>query len=237
MSKTACKILIILFGAFLLSFSLLFILMPDRGFSEQENRYLSALPRFSFSSLFSGSFTEDFESYMSDQFPFRDRWITLKAALELGSGKTQNNGVYYASDGCLIEKFEEPDAALLETNLDAVNALADNTDCEIYFQLVPTPSHTWRYKLPENAPTADQSALIEHCYASVTATPVDVASVLEEHAEEYIYYHTDHHWTTLGAYYGYTALAEAMGLEAAPMTIWPPVNARMARFSRRRRHR
>ena len=36
-------------------------------------------------------------------------------------------------------------------------------------------------------------------------------TALRAHAGEEIFYRTDHHWTTLGAYYGYAALMEALG--------------------------
>lgn len=41
---------------------------------------------------------------------------------------------------------------------------------------------------------------------------VDVVGALAAHADEPIYYRTDHHWTALGAYYGYRAMVEAAGL-------------------------
>ena len=34
---------------------------------------------------------------------------------------------------------------------------------------------------------------------------VDVADTLSAHSGENIYYRTDHHWTSLGAYYAYCA--------------------------------
>lgn len=220
MTKNACKFLIAVFCLFIVVFSLLFVFLPKREFSEQENRYLSSAPAFSLQTLFSGKFTQDFEKYLSDQFPFRDEWITLKAASELAVGKTQNNGIYYCDEQTLIEGFAEPDVGLVNTNLDALRTLISGTDCDVYFQLVPTASETWRDRLPDYARSPDQTSFIEQCYSSTDAIPVDTASVLYEHADEYIYYRTDHHWTTLGAYYGYTALAEAMGFEAHPLDYY-----------------
>ena len=209
--------MIIVFSLFIVVFSLLFIFMPKRDFSEQENRYLSSIPEFTLKSLFSGDFTQDFEKYLSDQFPFRDKWITFKAASELAAGKTQNNGIYYCGDDTLIEGFASPDDELLNTNINAVNELVESVDCEVYFQLVPTSSEIWRSKLPSYAQSTDQNQLIDYCYANAHAVSVDVASILAENADEYIYYRTDHHWTTLGAYYGYRALADVMGFSPAPL--------------------
>lgn len=47
-------------------------------------------------------------------------------------------------------------------------------------------------------------------------TWVDVAGSLEAHADENIYYRTDHHWTGLGAYYGYRSMMRAAGMEPLP---------------------
>lgn len=41
---------------------------------------------------------------------------------------------------------------------------------------------------------------------------LDLSAALEPHKQEYIYYRTDHHWTTLGAYYAYQQLCDALGM-------------------------
>lgn len=42
---------------------------------------------------------------------------------------------------------------------------------------------------------------------------------MQSHQNEYIYYRTDHHWTTLGAYYAYKEWAEKSGQAATkPIT-------------------
>lgn len=46
---------------------------------------------------------------------------------------------------------------------------------------------------------------------------VDAYKTLHDHIDEYVYYRTDHHWTALGAYYGYTGFAETAGFEAVPL--------------------
>ena len=41
---------------------------------------------------------------------------------------------------------------------------------------------------------------------------------LYAHRTEYLYFHTDHHWTQLGAYYAYAAFAESMGWTPTPLS-------------------
>jgi len=215
--KKALFIQSLLFLAFLGVFLVLHLVLPDRDFSPQENRMLQTAPRFSFSELFSGRFTTNFESYVTDQFPLRDGWIALKARSELTAGKDANKDVYLCGD-TLIEPYTAPEPSSLAFSLEAVSALADSADVPVYFALIPSPCEIWADMLPAGAPNDSQRETIDFCYESSTAKCVDLYSVLAAHAAEPIYYRTDHHWTTLGAYYGYTALAEAMGFEAVPLS-------------------
>ena len=48
--------------------------------------------------------------------------------------------------------------------------------------------------------------------------PVHAYDKLAEHSDEYVYFNTDHHWTALGAYYAYTAFAEAAQFAPLPLS-------------------
>ena len=214
MSKKALWIEAIVFLAFIFAFFILNTALPDREFSEQENRSLQQRPAFSFDELFfSGDYTSKFETYTTDQFTLRDEWITLKAASELALGKRQNNGMFLCDGGTIIEPYEAPEDGKLEANMEALNKLVANTDADVYFALIPGKSDIWAHMLPQNAPRDSEKAAIDYCYSLSDAVNVDIYGKLEEHSSEYIYYRTDHHWTTLGAYYGFSALAESMGLD------------------------
>lgn len=218
MSKTSNWIQIILFTAFIFVFFILFLATPDVEFSEQENRELSQAPDFSFEKLFSGKFTESFESYTTDQFPLRDSWITVKARAELLTGKKSNKGVYLCSGDTLIEAFAKPDEKQLETNIDAVKTFSDSADVPVYFALIPGSAEIYSDLLPKNAPNYSQKVVIDWCYERSGAKNIDLYTILSEHKSEYIFYRTDHHWTSLGAFYGYTALMDGMGEISSSMT-------------------
>ena len=213
MSKKAMWAEVLIFLLFIGGFFVANMLTPQRTFSEQENRVLQTMPRFTFERLFNKEFTTEFEDYTSDQFIFRDEWITLKAASELALGKKENNDVSYGKEQTLIEGFDAPDKSTLDTNMSYVNQLVQNTDANVYFALIPEKSEIWSDRLPNLTPNDSQAELIEYCYGLSNANNVDMLSPLREHADEYIYYRTDHHWTSLGAYYGFTALGKAMGID------------------------
>lgn len=226
MSKRASLVQSIIFLAFIFLFFFMNMILPDKDFSEQENRKLAQCPKFTFSSLFSGAFTKNFETYTTDQFAFRDDWITLKAFSELTAGKKENNGVYLCEGETLIEGFEAPDLEQIEANMAALETLSENVDVPVYFSLIPGAAEIWSYKLPPDAPNDSQLEIIEYAYdyadENTTVKTVDMYSALRAHAGEYIYYRTDHHWTSLGAYYGYTQLAKAMGFEVSPLSSYTP---------------
>lgn len=213
--QTGCFLL------FIALFPILLLVCPDREFSPQENRYLKQLPAFSFSRLFSGDFTADFEQWLTDQFPLRDAWIGLKSRYERFTGKTENNNVFFAGGDTLISRFSPPDMSVVDGNIAAVRSLAD-TGAQVYLSLIPTACDIWSERLPANADCADQRELIDYIYSACGVATVDMYSALAEHADEYIFYRTDHHWTTLGAYYGYTALCSAMGLEPVSASAYGP---------------
>ena len=212
MSKKALWAEALIFLAFIGVFFILNLVLPDRQFSEQENRYLQMKPEFSFKSLFFGDYTSKFETYTTDQFTFRDEWITLKAASELALGKQENNDVHLCENGTLIEGYERPESSALDANKSALNALGENTDAQVYFALIPDKSDLYASLLPKNAPNDSEKEVIDYCYAQSNATNVDMYSALGAHTDEYIYYRTDHHWTSLGAYYAYQQLCGTLSL-------------------------
>jgi hypothetical protein len=106
MKKINLKIQLTVFLLFIALFSVLLLVLPKKDFSEQKTG-ICTKTCFHLSSLCTGSFTADFESYITEKAPFQDRWIDLKSRTERLLQKTENNGVYFWEDGALISIFEE----------------------------------------------------------------------------------------------------------------------------------
>lgn len=215
-------ILILCFTLFILLGFVLHLTLRDREYSADENRYLAQAPEFTFKRLFSGEFTADFEDYITDQFPMRDGWLDLKSRFERFCGKTENNGVFFGRKDTLLTRFEEPDKNAVLAAAEAVKMLADHTGIPVYLALIPSSTDVWSDRLPKHANTADQGALIETIYDACGVNTVDIRSILLSHADEDIYYRTDHHWTTLGAYYGYAASVSTMGVAPQRLSSFHP---------------
>ena len=222
MTKAYSRFISILFCGFIGGMFLLSLILPDRDRSETENRVLAQWPEFSWETLKSGEFTDGVEEYIADQFPFRDGWTVLKARLEQLIGKKEFNDVYLAGD-TLISKVEDPNSALVDKNFGYINTMAGKTEANVHLGLIPSAAEIWRDRLPEGAYSWDQTILLEMAEKTGLNT-VDILSALREHAGEQIFYRTDHHWTSLGAYYGYVAIMESLGKgdEVIPMDRFTP---------------
>ena len=224
MSKRYSIFLTALFCAFLGGMALLSLLLPKKSFSELENRYLQKAPTLSFSSVVvSGKFMEEAEDYVSDHIAGRDFWVALKAWSERLSGKRENEGVYFGKDDTLLNQVSDPDETQLSQAMDFLNLLAEQSPVPTYFGVIPTSAAIWQDRLPEGAPTADEESVIRELAGESRAQTVDIYGALAVHAEEDIYYRTDHHWTSLGAFYGANAILSAMGREPLDLTDYTPV--------------
>ena len=224
MSKRYSIFLTALFCTFLGGMALLSLLLPKKSFSELENRYLQKAPTLSFSSVVvNGKFMEEAEDYVSDHIAGRDFWVALKAWSERLSGKRENEGVYFGKENTLLNQVSAPDETQLGQAMDFLNLLAEQSPVPTYFGVIPTSAAIWQDRLPEGAPTADEESVIRELAGESRAQTVDIYGALAAHAEEDIYYRTDHHWTSLGAFYGANAILSAMGREPLDLADYTPI--------------
>ena len=192
-----------------------FIIKP-RQFSESENRMLAQAPKFSIDRLFEGRFIKKYEKYKSDQFVFRDSWINIKSTIDEISGKKENNGVYLADDNYLIENFNKPNDEYVNKNINAINDFSKkHKDIKSYIMIVPNAISIIKDKLPKFAPALNQKEYTNKFKNKLISDIkfVDVFDTLNNHNNEYLYYRTDHHWTTLGAYYSYLEVCKSMNIK------------------------
>ena len=202
-----------MFVLFLAGMAAASLLCPDRSFSEMENRNLRPVPELTARRFTSGRYMLEAEEYVSDQIVLRDGWVSLKALGERLTGKQENNGIYFAARDTLIRRIDEPNPEILEQNIDVLNTFASETDAKVLLGLIPSAASIWHDRLPSGAPTADEPHWIGEISGRMTIPSVDLTAALQSHSAEAIYYRTDHHWTSLGAFYGANAIFEAAELE------------------------
>ena len=64
----------------------------------------------------------------------------------------------------------------------------------------------------------DQAIAYSYSLMDKRVNTVNVFDALSAHKKEYIYFRTDHHWTQLGAYYGYQEYCKSMGYSTQPLS-------------------
>lgn len=202
---------------------LLFLIMivnaavPDRKESELENRSLEARPRLNISAFLTGDFMEQWEEYLSDQFVGRDVWRSLKVGIDRLGGAKKENGIYIGKDGQLMEEIKVPDEEQLDANAEAIRDFAEQyEDVPVTMILVPDAACILNDSLPAFAEVEDQRQMFSMVQRKLgdSVRWVDAVSILNDHKTEKLYYKTDHHWTSQGAFYVFRDAAQTLGIES-----------------------
>lgn len=205
--------LIVFFAIVLYVISIADLFSPQYTFSDLENRSLARFPVFSLKTLINNEYTPKIEDFTEDHFIRRNDWISLKSICETVLGKGENNGIVYGKDGYLFTKTMNSDTDQRDKNLAAIQRfLQENPDANIKVMLAPTAPSVMQDKVVAGSPVNDASFVIGQLENLIgKENMIDAATALKNHSDEYIYYRTDHHWTTLGAYYAYAEYMNTIG--------------------------
>ena len=194
------------FVACLLVVLVLNVLTPVNKTSEMENRGLAQRPNFNWTTLRDGSFFKNYQTFESDQFVGRNSWIHLNYLIQKVSGVRKIQDVYLCHDQ-LMEEMPEPNQTQLKRNIQAINDFANaHKDINMQMVLAPNAISVQADRLPAFADVKDQESEMNQITKDLSIQSVDVNSALKKHKDEYIYYKSDHHWTSLGAYYAAHAI-------------------------------
>ena len=207
------------FSILVILFTVIDIINSPNEFSELENRKLSQMPILSLKSYIDTSFSSDYEKYINDQFFLRDNWIDLKSRIEYLLGKRENNDIIFGKENYLFKKFTTFNDEMLENNLNSIITFTNNYNKEVDFFIIPNSYAIYDELTPRYLPLVEQLSLINsiNSYLSLKSNDhintINVAEELLKNKDDYIYYKTDHHWTSYGAYLAYLTYMDYLGLE------------------------
>ena len=196
---------LIVFTLFFVGLFALDLITPDRAYSELENTTLSQRPALTqLSAKGLNSYFTAYTKYVKDQVFGRDQWISLQSMVG------REHMMFPRTFGLLSSEERT-----LPKNTSAVESLCQRYPGRVNVLLAPAASDIYPENVPANAPLLDENTYLDPLSAAVQAAGgrfVDVRGTLTDHKGEYLYYRTDHHWTSLGAYYAYQQLCTALGL-------------------------
>lgn len=231
------KYLISILFIALIAISLGLLVAPaDIASIREENRELKTMPEFTFSSVWSGEFSKNFEAFVDDNIAFRGKLMAVSDKIKSRVGYTPDNlgriivttsdiGTGEANEGRLVlyngyimEMFAKNEAAQ-DKYAESLNAIREAIpdDIRMYSVLVPT---ALEFSAPAYSSAQDsQKEAIEYVNSKFKGIfPVDVYSALLASKSNSLYFKTDHHWTTDGAYVAYNKYMEMSGGPVAAQT-------------------
>ena len=205
----------VLFCGFIGIMGIAYLLLPKNDFSELEKRQLEGLPVLTWETLTSGQFGADLETYMADHIPGRDFFVGLGAYYDLISGQQSSKDIYLADGGRLVETPAIWNVAQAEKNMRYINAFAEKLGQNVDFVLVPSAGFMYQDSIQGIHDSYHDDEIIAAIYAMAgeKLQTMDLINVLQ--FREDIYYRTDHHWTSKGAFLAYQAYMHHLGREAA----------------------
>ncbi len=208
----SCILVVVLLSA-------MFLALPDKDFSQKENRSLSTIPEFSISELLSGEYTTNLARYISDQFPLRDSFVGVKAYSEIALGKRENNGIIYAAGDILIDSNTITQNRLND-NLQAVKDFEKATNTNVCVAVLPRAVDVFSEYLPAAYPTETNLKLWQNYYKIAEGKGLTAPNLYDELCAGNNYYRTDHHYNVYGAYQAYKLLGKTLGYKPKELAFF-----------------
>ena len=207
------------FLIFIFGMAVWFLFNPKSDYSSSEKRYLQQFPDVSVDKVLDGTFGTDFESYFADQFPARSFWVGLNAYYSLDTGNNGANGVYNCGNGYLINKPVSTDNKL-EKNVNAIVKFKNTIDVPVTVMFAPSTGYVADDVLPAVHDKYNDDTYFEQISSTLSTNGISFVDLRKTFKDAYasgnqLYYKTDHHWTTLGAYTAYEKLCEQLDISPA----------------------
>ena len=222
-----CVCITLCFLLCLFSAGLIMLLTPDKAQSESENRVLAQKPTLTWATLADGSFMREFETYLTDQFPARDTWVSLRSLFATLTGSREQNGVYQTNSGFLLEKQTPVDGAQQTQVLKAIKTfLRKNKNLKSGIILAPNASELLKDEMPYGLRQPSQQQQLKEIHDRLKGVNLKWVSCLKQFETEdphTLYYRTDHHWTTRAAFRAFLGLNSAwkLGANEDSFTFYP----------------
>lgn len=188
----------------------IFNVIPGSGKAEK--------PKLTLKAVLDGGYMEDYGKYLTDRFLMKGAFQGLDFSVRTMFGERESEGIWRGEGQYLLEEIAAPDEESMEENIRGIEGLAETyLNVPVYVMLVPDAANIQSEKLPAYAVGRNQEKQFKKIKERLGAGVnwVDVSQALRKHDDEALYYRTDRNWTSLGAFYGYGALAAAMELDTS----------------------
>lgn len=203
-AKLHQKITVLVFVLFLFAMMLMYLFLPKTEFSQNEKRYLEEFPKVTWRDVSSGKWGNNLEKYMADHIPARDFWVGLNAYYDLLTGRQITKDIRVINKRLVEAPCNENDQSVF-LKVQSINSFAQTSTQTVDFMMVPSAG--WASEAKEYP----DKSMIDRIYslANSQIQTIDLCSVFDNRPE--LYYATDHHWNSAGAYAAYETYMDAIG--------------------------
>ena len=208
---------IIVFSAFILTLGAACVLREPVEILVSERRKAAQLPEASVDSVMDKSFFDDFEKFLTDQFPLRDGFRTINAAIRMKLLRQTDNSKVYLADGHISEFQSLLSENSVRNTADKLNSICEKyikgKNARVYYSVVPDKNY---YLAEKNGfPSLDYGRMLEIYHAKIKGMEyIDIFDCLT--ADDY--YTTDSHWKQENLGKVVDRLSEKMGFYARPFS-------------------
>lgn len=201
----------IVFIIFIFAIAIMFLVLPKQDYSSSEKRYLQSFPEVSVQKIVSGDFNNEFESFLADHFAGRNFWVGFNSYYNLYTGHNGSDGVYNCKDDYLINVPVSENDNRIEANANTIAKFSQNVDVPVTMMVAPSTGYIMSDKLPQNHFHYIDDEMFSQIQSALSSSKVNFVDLRQSFKSaaangEQLYYRTDHHWTTDGAYNAYKNL-------------------------------
>lgn len=213
------------------------VLMPFiKNNSSAEKRQLSEAPEIKTEDgKINFEYFDDFETYFSEHFAFRQQLVTLDGYFKSKVlGTSPDEDVIAGKDGWLyygetvndflnIDTLSDRGINNIKNNLEIINDYCNQNDVKFIFTVAPNKNSIYPEYMPANYSPTGNSGNYERLsesfgedfpYCDMKETILNTESNIP------LYHKEDTHWNNLGAYAGHAKLMEMLGKEKCPDGNW-----------------
>ncbi len=204
----------VIFCLFLLTMGALFFLLPRQEYSPLEKRYLAPVPGGSLGSIANGAFGEEAENWAADHLPGRSFFVSLSAWADWLLNLQVTKEIYVGRSGRLYECPAAFSGKTIEQNMAVLNDFAETIGQNVDLILIPSAGAVMQEDVAGLSDPYEDGRIIAEAYTSASARvrPLDLQPVFSASGDpSALYYRTDHHWTSRGAYTAYAAYMDSKG--------------------------
>lgn len=220
-TKPVEYIITFVFLIFTFGMMLMLFILPKSNYSANEKRYLADMPEFSFENLINGDYTKKFEEYITDHIPYRDFYVGVDAYYNLASGRNGSNGIYSGKDGYLMNDPVGDNSldvfANTEKNIGLFADFAEKNNLNTTLMVVPSTGYVEEDKLPlihKDYKDDKLFEIIKENKGNMNFVDIRESLAVNQKNGIQLFYKTDHHWTSSGAYVGYINYCASKGIMA-----------------------